>query len=169
MKRLMILTLLAASFSIAQPGWTDENDLAGRPAFRGPMMMKGLDLKGDQEKQVDALRSEMQKKQIDLRAKVQSLRVDMRNLTGSDSPDKGKIESKLGEISKLQNEMKLNHLDFWFSVNKILTAEQQKIWKEHGRMMGKMDGPGNFAGGKNAAHPRKMRAHRGQGDRCCNR
>jgi Spy/CpxP family protein refolding chaperone len=130
--KYVILVLLTASIALAQPGPSG----GGRGCDSQGMcrMEKKLDLNADQQKNFEALRSEMQKKQIDLAAKVKTLRVDLRDLFDNDAPDQNSIEAKMTEISKLQNEMKLNHTDFWFSVNKILTAEQQKVWKESHRM-----------------------------------
>ena len=76
----------------------------------------------------------MEKKQIELQAKIQSLRVDLRGLFRDEKPNQDKIESKISEISKLQTETKLAHIGMWFSVNKLLTSEQQKMWKEMGMM-----------------------------------
>jgi Spy/CpxP family protein refolding chaperone len=106
------------------------------------MVMEELNLTDDQQKQFGKLHDEMEKKQIDLRSKVQSLRVDLKGLFRDEKPDQGKIESKINEISKLQNEMKHAHVGFWFSVNKILNADQQKAWKQHAMMMGKGHGKG---------------------------
>ncbi|MBI5475985.1 MAG: Spy/CpxP family protein refolding chaperone [Ignavibacteriales bacterium] len=158
MKQLMILLMLAASFVVAQPRLMDD-DYPGTGMGHG-LMIEKLDLKPDQEKQFKSFKSDLQKKQIDLRSKVQTMRIDLQDLTNEDTPNKSKIESKMGEISKLQNEMKLNHLDFWFSVNKILTPEQQKLWKDHPMKFGA--GKGNGKGMKEDwGRPMRGRAHRG--------
>jgi Spy/CpxP family protein refolding chaperone len=140
-----ILILFTASFALAQPGpmgggrgfggqthlCTDMCDLGGQGICG---MEEKLDLNADQQKKVEVLRSDMQKKRIDLAAKIKTLRVELKDLYNSDALDQKAIESKMTEISRLHNEMKLNHTDFWFSVNKLLTADQQKIWKEGHRM-----------------------------------
>jgi hypothetical protein len=36
--------------------------------------------------------------------------------------------------------LKLNFVDFWFSVNSTLTPEQQKVWKDHIGGMGQRFG-----------------------------
>lgn len=120
---------------MAQPG-----QLGGGRGFDGKgigRMEDKLDLSADQQKQVETFRSDMQKKQIDLTAKVRTLRVEIRDLYNKENPDQNAIESKMTEIGKLQNEIKLNHSDFWFAVNKILTAEQKKVWKERGHLEGR--------------------------------
>jgi Spy/CpxP family protein refolding chaperone len=169
MKQLIFLFLIAASITMAQPRWSDDNDRGDGTAFGRGMMIEKLELKPEQEKQFESMRSEMQKKQIDMRSKIQALRIDMRDLMNEDSPSQAKIESKMSEISKLQNEMKMSHLDFWFGVNKFLTPEQQKIWKNHPMKFGDGAGPRGFSGMKGDGQ--QMRG-RGKGfDRrgCCNR
>jgi Spy/CpxP family protein refolding chaperone len=104
--------------------------------FIGGRIAEKLNLTSEQEKKFGKLQSEMQKEQIDLRSKMQSLRIDLRDMFREDNLNQGKIESKLDEIDKLQTKMRKNHLDFWFNINKILTPEQQKTWKEHRRMLG---------------------------------
>ena len=141
MRYIIVLLLFAASTVWAQP--------AGAPGDRDPFMggggpgrgvLKMLKLTDDQQKQLEKIQSDLQKKQIALRSKLETMRVDLRDLLRADSPDQAKIESQLTDISKVQNEMKLDAVGHWFSVNKMLTPEQQKIWKEHRRMMA-MDSP----------------------------
>lgn len=131
MKYLMVV-LLVTSFAWAQPGPFDgDRGMEGQGICK---MEAGLDLNADQQKKVEAFRSDMQKKQIDLMAKVKILHVELRDLYNNENPDQKTIESKMIEISKLQNDIQLNRTNFWFAVNKILTAEQQKTWKDCGRM-----------------------------------
>jgi Spy/CpxP family protein refolding chaperone len=149
MKHLLLLTMILSTAAFAQPrrGWDD------RP-MRGIREMQKLDLTDDQRKQVDKLHSDLQKKQIALRAKIQAIRIDVRDAFREAKPDRGKIESKVNDITKAQGELKTNHLAFWFDVNKILTAEQQKVWREAPMMMCRGRGdrlrgewPGRLMGG----------------------
>ena len=135
MKKLLLLLFMATIVAWAQPREFEDDDAPTGLMFGGGKFIEKLDLTADQQKQFDKLRTDMQKKQIDLRSKIQTIRLDMKELFNEDSPDKSKIESKMNEVSKLQSEMKLNHLDFWFEVNKILKPDQRKIWKEHRMMM----------------------------------
>ena len=147
MKKVILFTLLAATVAIAQPR------RMAHPGARQGMerIIEHLDLKEDQQKQFHKLHSLLQKNQIATHAKIQALRIDLRELFNIDGPDKSAIESKLTEISKMQNEMKLNHTAFWFDVNKMLTADQQKIWR-HVPMLDD-HGPRNFK------MPRMRRGH----------
>ena len=156
MKRIVLFIILATSVIAAQSKW-DYDD--ARPFRWQGRACEELDLSTDQQSQFDKLQSEMQKKDVDLHSKVQTLRIDIKDLFKEDIPDKGKIESKMNEITKLQGEMKISHLDFWFGVNKILKPEQQKIWKEH-RMMMEQKNPRGMHDGM-----RKQMGRRGRGNR----
>ncbi len=137
MKKLFLLLFMATIVAWAQPReFDDEDDAPVGQMFGGGRFIEKLDLTADQQKQFDKIRTDMQKKQIDLRSKIQMLRLDLKDLFNEDSPNKSNIASKINEISKLQTEAKLSHLDLWFEVNKILKPDQQKIWKEHRMMIG---------------------------------
>lgn len=137
MKKLMLLFILFTTAALAQP-----RKMSLEPPMRGMRIIEQLDLNEDQRKQVDKLHSDLEKKQIALRAKIQSARVDVRDAFREDKPDRGKIESKLNEITKAQGEMRTNHVAFWFDVYKILSPEQQKIWKQVPMMMKQGRGEG---------------------------
>ena len=69
------------------------------------------------------------RKQIGVRSKIQTARVDLHDLIREETPDEQKIIAKQKEINALQGEIKSNHTEYWFDVNKILTPEQRKEWK----------------------------------------
>jgi Spy/CpxP family protein refolding chaperone len=162
MKKLLLLLFMATVVAWAQPREYEDDDAPMGPMFGGGRFMEKLDLTVDQQKQFDKLRTDMQKKQIDLHAKIQTSRLDIKDLFNDDSPNKSAIELKMNEVSKLQNDTKLNHLNFWFEVNKILKPDQQKIWKEHRMMLGGGMGPWGGQGMKGGFGPRTGR-HRGRG------
>lgn len=119
---------MTASIALAQPrGLNKGIDIMERGFDR---MESILALTDDQQKKVYELRSDMQKKQVDLRSQMQKMQIELRDLYNQDNPDQKAIESKLTQINKIRNDMQLNHTQFWFAVNKILTDDQKKIWKE---------------------------------------
>jgi Spy/CpxP family protein refolding chaperone len=89
-----------------------------------------LKLTADQKKDFDKIRTEMDKQLITQRAKVQTAGVDLEQLLKADNPDKSAIEKKLNSISELTAQLRMIRIDAWFDINKILTPEQQKIWKK---------------------------------------
>ena len=88
-----------------------------------------LKLNDQQKKQVEQIRFEMQKQMVGVRAKMQTARLEMRQLLNADSPDKAAIEKKMSEVAQIGVQIHSLRLNNWFEVNKILTPEQQKVWK----------------------------------------
>jgi Spy/CpxP family protein refolding chaperone len=100
----------------------------------GQRLMQQLKLTDEQRKEVENLRMEMAKQAIAQQAKIKTARLELAGLFKADSPDRSAIEKKANEISDLQTQMRVARIDHWFSVNKVLNADQQKIWK---RMLGR--------------------------------
>jgi len=133
MKSTVLLLLLAATVAFSQPRFMNRGHQGARGMGREmgrEMLAEKLNLTEDQKKEFGKIHTEFEKKQIGLHSKIKTMRLDLREIFQSDKPDRPKIESQISEISKLQNELKLNMVALWFDVNKMLTAEQQKIWKE---------------------------------------
>ncbi|MBI3194155.1 MAG: periplasmic heavy metal sensor [Ignavibacteriae bacterium] len=170
MKKIFVLLVLTSAVVIAQPRWMDDDDFG--PPMGHQRMIERLDLSEEQENQFEKIHSEIQKKNIEFRAKVQTMRITLRDLFEEEKPDQGKIESVISDISKVQNEMKLNAISHWFKVHTILKPEQQELWKEHREMMkGRMGhrqefGHGNGMG-REGKHGRGMK-HGCRGE-CCDR
>jgi Spy/CpxP family protein refolding chaperone len=128
MKKFLMLgaiTLLAFSFSIAQnrvpPGQ--------RGGANGVQLLRQLKLTDQQRKDIQDLRFDLQKKMIEQQAKVKTARLELAELFKADTPDKAAIENKAAEVSQLQSQQRILALDHWFAVNKLLTPDQQKVWK----------------------------------------
>lgn len=92
-------------------------------------LIGSLKLTPDQKEQFNNIRFDLMKKQIDIRAKIANAKIDYEQLASAPNPNQSALQEKLDEISKLQSQLWRNRLDGWFAVNKILTPEQQKIWK----------------------------------------
>jgi Spy/CpxP family protein refolding chaperone len=150
MKYLVCILCCSATVAFAQPSW--HRDGGGERMMRDNDPMAKLDLTQEQRHQIRKMRSDMQKNQIALRAKIQTAtkiqtaRIEMRDLFQEEKPDQSRIDSKISDISRLQNEVKLAHIAMWFNVNKLLTPEQQKIWKERPMMNERMQMKGRFHG-----------------------
>lgn len=170
MKKLVVILILSTTLSWSQRMWTDDDH---QLSMRGHgRIVENLKLTEDQQKQFDKIHTDLEKKQITLRSKLETMQVDLRDLIRSEKPDQGKIESQLSEISKTQNEMKMNRMGRWFGINKILTPEQQNIWKDHPIMIGKGGGPQGHKpwkrdGMKHRGRSGRMMHHEQRG-RCCN-
>ena len=133
MKKIIVLLLFAVTMLFAQDRMKDDDDYGMPHGGRG--LKERLSLTDDQASQIDQLRSDFQKKNIEVRANIATMRVTLHDLYNDDTPDQLKIEAQITNISKAQNELKLNASGFFFNVNKLLKPEQQTLWKEHFKMM----------------------------------
>ena len=152
---LAVLALAAGTLAFAQQG-TGQRVVVEKKV-RGPEKMdQMLNLTDEQEAKIEKLRGEMQRTMVQNRSKIQIARIDLRELMDADTPDRGAIEKKLKEISDLQVKQRMAMFDHRADVEKLLTPDQKKIWKEHrgeGRMearqrvMRRMGGRAGFGPG----------------------
>ena len=89
-----------------------------------------LNLTEAQKKDVDKIKFDTEKQAIAQRAKLATARVDLRQLLKAENPDRSAIEKKMNEIADLGVRQHMIRVDAWFSINKLLTPDQQKTWKE---------------------------------------
>lgn len=97
---------------------------------RHKKFMDDLKLTDAQKEQFEKISFETQKKQIDLRAKMETAQLELRRLMDAETIDKGAIEKKFNEIASVQTSLKMNHINAWSEKNKVLNADQQKLWKK---------------------------------------
>ncbi len=132
-----LVFLMSLTFLSAQPG----------PERKMP---KDLNLTDAQQEQFEKIEFDMQKKQIELGAKLATLKLEMNRLMSADQLDKGAVEKKMNEIAAQTIALRMNHLNAWSEKNKLLNADQQKIWKkmllQRVRRMQKLDGEGMMMG-----------------------
>jgi Spy/CpxP family protein refolding chaperone len=119
------LLLLALSISLAQ----DRMNQPNRTTMRA-RLLRELKLTDDQKKSIENLRFEMRKKAVDHQAQLKTARLELAELFRADQPNQSAIQKKVGELSQLQSQQRLLLVDHWFGVNKLLTPDQQKIWKK---------------------------------------
>jgi Spy/CpxP family protein refolding chaperone len=93
-------------------------------------VLRELKLTDDQKKSIENLRFEMRKKAVEQQAQMKTARLELAELFKADQPNQSAIQKKLGDISQLQSQQRLLRVDHWFAVNKLLTPDQQKIWKK---------------------------------------
>jgi Spy/CpxP family protein refolding chaperone len=111
--------------------------------------MEKLNLTDEQKKDVEKIHVDAEKQSIAQKAKEATARVELRQLLKADAPDKSAIEKKINEIADLTVQMHMIKINSWFAINKLLTPDQQKIWKKvlenapaimRQRMMNRMGG-----------------------------
>jgi hypothetical protein len=139
---VFILTVAAFGLALAQKQQRPKQERAdGAEAI-----VRKLNLSESQELQMKKLRIELMKKQTQLRARIETLRLDNKELFLAEKIDRKAIEANVKSVSDVQEQMKLNFVDHWFSVNSMLNADQQKIWKKHAMDMGNQIRRGNARG-----------------------
>lgn len=119
----ILCSLFAFTFAFGQG---PERPHAGPPHTR---VLEKLNLSDAQKKDIEKLNTDFAKQLVDQQAKVKIAAIELHSLMKADSPDKGAIEKKINQISDLQAQNRMLGVDHWFSVNKLLNPDQQKIWK----------------------------------------
>jgi Spy/CpxP family protein refolding chaperone len=95
-----------------------------------PNIFAKLNLTDEQKSQLKDLRFETTRREIDLRSKLALSKLELGRLVSSDDPDKDAIQKKMNDVAANKTAVDVNKLNGWFEANKLLTPEQQKIWRE---------------------------------------
>lgn len=151
--RMLILTLAAAFIATVVVAQNE----GPAPAAR---LMKKLNLTDQQQSDVGKLMVDHAKKMVDQKAKLANAIIDLKVLLKAQEPQQSAIDKKIREIADLKVQEQSMRLNMWFAVNKILTPDQQKLWKQA------LEHPLQFKG--KAARPhmnRHMRMRRAPRDR----
>ncbi len=119
------LLFLALNASLAQ----DRMDQPDRTNIRA-RVLRELKLTDEQKKSIESLRFEMRKASVDQQAKLKTARLELAEMFKADQPNQSAIQKKVTELSQLQSQQRLLRIDNWFAINKLLNADQQKIWKK---------------------------------------
>ncbi len=119
------LLLLTLSLSLAQ----DRMNSANRGDIRA-RVLRELKLTDEQKKSIENLRFEMRKRGVEQQAHIKTARLELAELFKADQPNQSAIQKKVAELSQLQSQQRLLVIDHWFAVNKLLTPDQQKVWKK---------------------------------------
>ncbi len=146
-----LIFVFSAAMATAQPDRQEQK--IKHKEHRGQVCEK-LKLTDTQKQQLQTQRSDMQKQAVQLQAKLKTAQIELRDLMIAENPDKDAIGQKLGDIEKIKTSQKLLRVNNWFDVKKILTPEQQKIWKTE---LGKM-----LAEGHGKMHRRQWRHDRSE-------
>lgn len=89
-----------------------------------------LNLTEPQRKDVEKIGVDMAKQMVTLKASLATAKIDLRQLLKSDIPEKSAIEKKISEMANIGVQLRMNKINSWFAINKLLTLDQQKIWKK---------------------------------------
>jgi Spy/CpxP family protein refolding chaperone len=128
--KLIIATIglmFAAGAAVAQP---QPARMQRMQMMHAPMLFAKMKLTDQQKAEMQKIRLNLKQKQIDIRASIAHDRVDYAELASAANPDQNALAAKLQDIAKLQGQLRSNRLNGWFEVNKLLTPDQQKIWRK---------------------------------------
>ena len=129
MKRIITLggfALLALSLTLGQ----DRINPSNRAGANDIRALRQLKLTDDQRKSIGTIRFELRKKIVDQQARIKTARLECAELFKAAEPNQSAIQKKVAEISQLQSQQRLLIIDHWFAVNKLLTPDQQIVWKK---------------------------------------
>jgi Spy/CpxP family protein refolding chaperone len=129
MKKIMTLggfALLALSLTLAQERINPSNRAGGNDI----RTLRQLKLTDDQRKSIDNIRFELRKRTVDQQARIKIVRLECAELFKAAEPNQSAIQKKVAEISQLQSQQRLLIIEHWFAVNKLLTPDQQMVWKK---------------------------------------
>jgi Spy/CpxP family protein refolding chaperone len=120
--------LLMSSMAMAQPraGMRQRAEVG---QMRQPLWEQ-LGLTDEQKAQVRQIMLDTRKKNIDVEAKQKLARLELHELMAGDTPDQGKINAKISELSKLHETLMRNRIESHLAVQKVLTPEQRMKAKE---------------------------------------
>jgi Spy/CpxP family protein refolding chaperone len=124
MKKILILTLILTIGFVFRV-YSQLDEMKGLHNY-----IEKLNLSAEQKKDAEKIRFDLQKQVIAQRAKIATARVEMKQIVKSDIPDKSAIEKKINEIADIGVQMHMIKVNSWFAINKLLSPDQQKIWKE---------------------------------------
>jgi Spy/CpxP family protein refolding chaperone len=141
MKRIAVLAM-AVFFIFNTQLLSQPNDVRAMHRVMGK-----LNLTDAQKKDVEKIHFDAEKQTVAQRAKLATGRIELQQLLASENPEKPAIEKKINEMADVGAQLRIIKLNSWFAVNKLLTPDQQKIWKkvlenapgmERQRMMNRM-------------------------------
>jgi Spy/CpxP family protein refolding chaperone len=124
MKKIAVLmTILLVAFGTQLYGQPNE----ARALHK---VMAKLNLTDDQKKEIEKIHVDAAKQRVATKAKLETGRIELQQLLKADTPDKSAIEKKVHELADITVQMRLIKLNSWFAINKLLTPDQQKVWKK---------------------------------------
>lgn len=143
MKNLRFAILIAIIVLVSSLSDT----LAQRGENRQYRMKEQLNLTEDQQNKIETMSIEHRKNMVDLRAEMEKAVLEMRQLKNSDNFNRLNFNASREKIDNIQNRISDARANHWMDVYEMLSADQQKIWRENKRGFDRGEGP-NFKHGR---------------------
>jgi Spy/CpxP family protein refolding chaperone len=126
--------VMMAGLALAQPP-AGEAPSGARQRMQQQNRFEQLGLSDQQKEQIHQTLLDTRKKNIDVEAKQKLGRIELHELMSADTPDQGKINAKITELSKLHETLMRNHVESRLAIQKVLTPEQRTKLKALRPMM----------------------------------
>lgn len=127
MKKLSLCLL--AGLLLANVAWAQHGPGSGMNRKIGKIV-KELKLTEQQQKDFQKIKTDMMKSMIEQGSKLATARIDLQQMFNADNPDKSAIDKKVDEMGDQVAQLGKMMVANWFAVNKMLNADQQKVWKK---------------------------------------
>ena len=88
------------------------------------------DLTDEQLEKIETMKLDQRAEMVAFRSDMKIKRLEMKKLVSQNS-DKDDIDSKIDEITTLENKIMKKRIDHHFKIRNILTEKQQKVWDLH--------------------------------------
>ena len=98
----------------------------GMGAGRGAMMLKGLDLRPEQQKKVEVIHEKQARLMVQTQADIRIATMDLQQLMRAETPDKAKIDAQIDKLAQLRAGMQKSHTATLLEVRALLTPDQLK-------------------------------------------
>jgi Spy/CpxP family protein refolding chaperone len=96
----------------------------------GPMSFEGLNLTPEQQTRIDALKQKHEESEKSIKIKVRELRTKQFQLLREEKLDDAQAESIATQLGQYKKEEALSRMNFFRSVQQVLTKEQKEKLKE---------------------------------------
>lgn len=127
-KNLFIITILLAVFALTVP-WAvaqDKEKPCPMKSMKHGMRAAGIpDLTEDQQKQIEKLKTDLDKAILPLESQLDVKSAELKNLMIADNPNIAAVNAKLDEIGGLRTQIQKRRVTNQLEIRKLLTPEQR--------------------------------------------
>ncbi|MEK6646065.1 MAG: periplasmic heavy metal sensor [Candidatus Firestonebacteria bacterium] len=134
----------------------------GKLSHLSMMLSTKLQLTDDQKTQIDKLTLEADKKNIQLSADLEISQMELQSLLAKDELDQKEISKKIDKAAEISASVQKNNFACLIDIQKILTPDQKKTYKEIFKLMALKVGNKSERGMSGGMHSGKMGSPEGE-------
>jgi Spy/CpxP family protein refolding chaperone len=128
---VLALGLLLAGAAGAQ-GWPGHDMMGEMRGGYGGGVLARLDLTGEQEEKIYAIREDHRRKNWDAMGQLRAEQFKLRRMYGADKVDPGAFAEQQKAVDELRRRMVRSHLEVRGQIEGVLTPEQRKQFRQYG-------------------------------------